>query len=95
MKRNSLTECICMDEFFFSKHARKKYALLILGFNNGKIIDILPTREKHVISSFFRKISIEERKIVKYISIDMNNVYKDVVSVYFPWATICVDLFML
>ena len=92
-KRNNLTECICIDEFFFSKHTRKKYALLILSFTNGKIIDILPTREKHVLSSFLRKIPIEERKIVKYVSIDMNKIYKDVVSIYFPWATICCDSF--
>ena len=92
-KRKKFSSSICLDEFYFSRKRRKKYAFLILDFTKGNIIDILESREKHKISSYFYSIPIEERKLVKYVSIDMNDIYRDIAKTYFPHALVCADPF--
>lgn len=92
-QRKRLSSSICIDEFYFSRHARRKYALLILDFTHGNIIDMLESREKHRISSYFHSLPKEERALVNYISIDMNDVYRSILPIYFPNAIICADSF--
>ena len=92
-KRKQLSRSICIDEFYFSRKAKKKYALLILDFYHGNIIDMLESREKHYVSSYFRSIPIEERNVVEYISIDMNDTYRELAYRYFKNAYICADSF--
>lgn len=93
IERKQLSECVGMDEFYFSRHAAHKYALFILSLNKGYVIDMRPNREKHRIISYFRSIPKEERDIVRYFSIDMNDNYRDAVNVCFPNALLCVDPF--
>lgn len=93
VERKPLSECVGMDEFYFSRHASHKYALLILSLNKGYVIDMRSSREKHRIISYFRSIPKEERDIVKYFSIDMNDNYREAISVCFPKALICIDPF--
>jgi len=66
---------------------------VFLDFTKDYVIDILPSRAKHYISSYLRSIPISERAIVNYVSIDMNDNYRDICSLYFPNAIICVDSF--
>lgn len=91
--RKNLTETICIDEFYFSRTARKKFALMILNFKNGAVLDILSSREKHRLLSYFHAIPRAERERVHYVSIDMNDVYRDTVKQCFPNAVLCVDSF--
>jgi transposase len=93
VKRKPLDESICLDEFYFSRKAKKKFALMILSFSHGNIIDILPSREKHSLHSYFHDIPIEERNLVRYVSIDMYDTYRDICRTMFPNALICVDSF--
>ena len=93
MNRNRLSTAICIDEFYFSKKATHKYALLIVNFKNGLVLDVLPSREKRKLSSYFRSIDFTERAIVQYITIDMNCNYRDICYLYFPNAIICIDSF--
>lgn len=92
-ERKPFSRSICIDEFYFSRKAKKKYALLILDFCHGNIIDILESREKHSLSSYLRSIPIEERNQVEYISIDMNDIYRELAYRYFKNACICADSF--
>ena len=57
----------------------------------SQVYDLLPSRRKSDLSSYFSRISQEERDKVKYICMDMFQLYKDVVEVYFPCAKICID----
>ena len=93
LDRNKLSESIGIDEFYFSRSAKKKYAAIILSLNKGYVIDLLYTREKHRLNSFFRHISKEERSIVKYVSTDMNEVFRDVIASCLPSAKHCIDPF--
>lgn len=92
-ERKPLSISICIDEFYFSRKANKKYCLLIIDFTRGNIIDILKSREKSVFKYYLRCIPIEERNKVKYVSIDMNTNYKEVAAHYFTNAVICADSF--
>lgn len=50
-------------------------------------------RQKADLSGYFSRISPDERDKVKYICMDMFQLYKDVAEVYFPCAKICIDSF--
>ncbi|MBR0213977.1 MAG: ISL3 family transposase [Solobacterium sp.] len=93
MERNRLPKVLCIDEIYFSRKRRKKYVLVLLNFFNRAIIDVLKDRDKHTIASYLSKIPREERDAVEYISIDMNDNYRDVLQVYLKNAAIVADSF--
>ena len=72
IKRKALREVISVDEFYFSRRAKNKYAFMILGLN-GKIIDILKSRRKSYLLDYFKYIPQSERDRVKYVTMDMND----------------------
>lgn len=92
IERKKLREVISIDEFYFSKHSRSKYAFLILGLN-GEILDVLESRKKNSLLDYFKYIPIEERRRVKYVTMDMNAIYKEVINRRFKDALICIDSF--
>jgi len=93
MERNRLPRVLCIDEIYFSRKRNKKYVLVLLNFFNRAIIDVLKDRDKHTIASYLSKISKEERRSVEYVSIDMNDHYRDVLHVYLRDTVIIADSF--
>lgn len=93
ISRRQLSECVAMDEFYFSRHAKRKYGLMILSLDRGHVIDLRDNREKKRIISYFRNIPKEERNKVRYFSIDMNDNFREAVQICFPNARICADPF--
>ena len=93
MKRNPFTLAMCFDEIYFSRKRKKKYILVIINFFNRAIIDVLKDRDKSTLSSYLRKIDKKERDRVLYVCIDMNDNYRDILSIYFPNAFIVADSF--
>lgn len=91
--RNRLSNVICLDEIYFSRHRRKKYVLVIINFKNRAIIDVLKDRDKSTLSSYFRKIDFKEKAQVEYVGVDMNDNYRDIARVYFPNAVLVADSF--
>lgn len=90
----TLPEVLSFDEKSVNKKmADSRYLFVIVDFLNNKIYDILYSRHKNVISSYFSKIPIETRKKVKYITIDMWETYRIVAETYFKWAKIAIDSF--
>ena len=93
IKRKALREVISIDEFYFSRHSKNgKYAFMILALN-GEIIDILKSRKKSKLLDYFKYIPQSERDYVKYVTMDMNEAYKDVILRRFRNAIICIDSF--
>lgn len=88
-----LPKVLCLDEIYFSRKRKKKYVLILLNFYNRAIIDVLKDRNKHTLSSYFSRISKEEKANVEYVSIDMTDNYRDVASIYLPEAVIVADSF--
>lgn len=93
IERNRLSTVIGLDEFYFSRHSSHKYAMMILSLNKVYIIDLLPSREKYRLLNYFRKIPEQERNMVQYVSMDMNDNYREVCQEVFRTAKICVDPF--
>lgn len=91
--RHKLQDIICIDEFYFNRHSKYKYAFIIVGFRNKLILDIVESRWQTSLSDYFFSISPEERKEVKYICMDMYMHYKSIMNLYFPSAVICIDSF--
>lgn len=93
IERKPLQEVICIDEFYFSKHSKDKFACLLIGFKNGLVLDVLKSRKKAYLRSYFRMIDKSERDIVQFISMDMYDNYRDIAHIYFPNALCCADSF--
>lgn len=93
MERNYLPRVMCVDEVYFSRVRRKKYVLILLNFHNRAIIDVLKDRDKHTIAAYLSRIPREERERVEYVSIDMNEHYRDVLRIYLRKATVIADSF--
>ena len=89
----SIPKCLCIDEIYAIKYKQKINACVLVDMQTSQVYDLLPTRRKTDLSSYFSRISQEERDKVKYICMDMFQLYKDVAEVYFPCAKICIDSF--
>lgn len=93
-KPADLPEIICFDE----KHVNKRmtentYLFIMVDFINNKIFDILNSRHKYNLINYFKKIPLEQRKRVKFVSMDMWEPYKDVATLFFKDALIAIDSF--
>lgn len=66
---------------------------ICLDGENHQLIDILPGRTLHELISFFMKFSRKQRLKVKYLVMDMNASYQNLIKAVFPNAVIVVDRF--
>ena len=69
------------------------YIFTMVDFLNNKIYDILPSRHKNYLTSYFSKIPFSLRNEVEYITIDMWESYLDLARIYFPKAKVAIDSF--
>lgn len=93
MPRLPLTEIISIDEVYLNISPQFKYAVVIMDFNTGEILDIVPSRRKEVMHNYFMSIPKEEREKVKYLVSDMYNPYINYTNKYFPNSLSIVDSF--
>lgn len=88
-----LPACLCIDEIYAVKRKQQVYACVLVNMQNSQIYDLLPNRFKSDLAEYFSRISLSERSNVKYICMDMYDVYRDLARIYFPNAKVCVDSF--
>ena len=95
MPRLSLTESIGIDELHEPSLAKRQspYIAIIVDNVDRNLLDILKSRSKEELSRYFSNISKEERLIVKYVTIDLWEVYRDVARTWLPNAKMCADPF--
>ena len=86
---SELPEVLSIDEFK-GNAGGEKYLLQISDAKNKKLLNILPCRKKLYISQYFAAFSLDERKKVKYLVIDMWRDYADI-KIYFPNAKLVID----
>ena len=91
--RQILTEVISVDEVYSKHCGYHKYCFIIFSPQQNKIIDVLPSRHKEFLIDYFSKIPREERQKVKYFSMDLYEVYRQVAHKCFPDALVCADHF--
>lgn len=93
VKRHALPKVLLIDEFHFSNNTKYKYPTILMNFENNLIIDIVESRTHDILSDYFFKINLEERKKVEYICTDMSFIFKPLLKTYFPNSTLLVDHF--
>ena len=87
-----LPEVLCIDEFK-GNTGYYKYQVSLMDGKARKPIDIIECRYKSHLFDYFNRFSLEQRKKVKYVVIDLWKPYKDLATTYFPNAKIVADRF--
>lgn len=90
--KKELPRVLSIDEFKGNAGGEKFLAILTDPVNR-RIIDILPGRQTHHLTSYFRQFPREERLKVEAVVMDMTRYYRDTAQVYFPKARIVADPF--
>lgn len=85
-----LPAVLSIDEFRGNSGGQKFHAILTDAHRHA-LFDILPTRNQSDIIHYL--LQFPNRKDVKYIISDMNQVYRDVAKDLFPNATLVIDRF--
>lgn len=88
-----LSNIICMDEIYTKKLSSRKYCFVMMDFNYCKLLNIYPSRLKIDLINYLSKYSLEDRKKVEYVIIDMWDTYNDVSKRVFPYVKVAVDSF--
>ena len=92
LKTVHLPEIISIDEFK-GNAAKEKFQFVINDPIAKKTLDVLPTRRVEYLEHYFLKFSYKDRCKVKYVVMDMNKSFKQVIWNCFPNAKIVVDKF--
>lgn len=87
-----LPEVLCIDEFK-GNTGYYKYQVSLMDGKTRKPIDIIECRYKTHLFDYFNKFSLEQRKKVKYVVIDLWKAYKDLAKTYFPNVKVVADKF--
>lgn len=92
--RSTLPESLGIDELHsnMSKYGGSYLAILVDNVHRS-LCDILPNRSKRTLSKYFEQIPLEERKRVRFVTIDLWKPYKEVALKYFPGCCVAADPF--
>ena len=93
VNKEHLPEAICIDEFKSVKNIDGAMSFVFADFQSKSIIDIVEDRRLHSLTEYFSRFSLEARKNVKYICMDMYVPYISLVNSIFPNAKIVIDKF--
>lgn len=93
--RQKLTESIGIDEYHSPvlSNRNNTYLCIIVDNVGRRLLEVLPSRQSEYLKRYFLNIPIEERRQVKYVTIDMWESYKNVAHSVFPNCVIAVDPF--
>ena len=85
--------CICIDEFYFKVTRFNKFPAVLSDAKSGRILDIIPSRKKEYLNSYFSKKSKIERETVKFFACDLNETYRSIAKRWLPNAIVIADFF--
>ena len=88
-----LPKVLLFDEFKSTSDAVGAMSFIMLDGENGKILDILESRQLSYLKRYFRSYTKEARKRVEIIVMDMYSPYMSLVKSMFPNAKIVLDRF--
>lgn len=101
--RKPLPRVLSIDEHYFPESSYDSlYCCLLMDFESGTLIDVLPDRKKDYLLSYFSNIRNEtlnysdgtsELNNVEYVSIDLYENYRNIAHTFFPHALVCADSF--
>ena len=88
INRQPFTEVLCVDEVYSKHCGYHKYCFITYSPQLDKILDVLPSRHKEDLCGYFGKIPHNDRKKVKYFSMDLYEVYRQVVRPLFHFSVV-------
>lgn len=91
IQRLPLPQYLSVDEVYLHISNKDKYALVLMDFFTGEIIDILPNRLEGTTNKYFMDLPKKERDSVKYLICDMYNPYVQFTSRYFKNGVCIID----
>lgn len=91
--KNYLPEVLHFDEFKSTKDAKGNMSFIMMDGDLKRVIDIVENRQKNNLLKYFVDYTIEARKNVKKIVIDMYEPYMSLIKDIFPNAIIILDRF--
>ena len=86
-----LPKVLSIDEF--KGNAGRKFQCILTDPVAHQVLDILPTKKSEDIRAYFGNYSINERRKVKYLVMDMSQQFRDIILSCFPEAQIVTDKF--
>lgn len=89
-KPKSLPSVLSIDEFRGNAGC-KKFQCILTDPVHKRLVEILPGRETHDITGFFRQYS--DRSKVQFVIMDMNKTYLSIAKAFFPKAKVIIDRF--
>lgn len=93
--RKLLPKRLLIDENITIHLPDSDYVVILLDFDSGEIIDVLPTRRKKDLMDYFPGIPLEERENVEMVGIDMYSAYKGTAEECLPGCSVCEDHFLV
>lgn len=93
LPRKPLTCTVAVDEVHLNIASGSKYALVIMDFITGDILDIVESRREDHTHRYFKDIPKKERDGVKFLISDMYKPYTNYIYKYFNNAVSIVDSF--
>lgn len=87
-----LTRVLGIDEISLKKR-HKQFVLVISDISSGSILAVLPDRRKDTLENWFDELTEEQRRTIKFVSIDMWAPYAQATRTKLPKARLTVDRF--
>lgn len=88
-----LPSVLCIDEFRSLNSSKSPMSFICMDGHTNKMIEILETRQLNFLKIHFLRYSREARLRVKFLVMDMNAPYAQLIKSIFPNAQIVVDRF--
>lgn len=89
---NDTIQVLGIDEISLKKR-HKQFVLIISDISRKCILAVLPDREKQTLESWIESLSPQQRKAIRFVSIDMWRPYYHTVRENLPRAKVVVDRF--
>ena len=89
-----LPATLAIDEFR-GNAGRHKFQVLITDSKGRRALDILPERSEVVLFSYFNPFSVKEHSKVRYLVMDISELFRSKMRKLFPISTIIADRFHL
>src|SRR5699024_6468938 len=92
-KPSRLPSHLAIDEFKSVKNVPRTMSCVLMDNATHQMVDILEDRTQRYLRAYFLRFSLEERRQVKTITIDMYSPYRDFLPRLFPNAHVIIDRF--
>lgn len=93
LPRHPLPAVLSVDEVYLNISPKFKYALVLMDWITGDIIDVLPSRRRQITEKYFLDLPKEERDDVRFLICDMYDPYINYTRRYFRHAEVITDSF--